>query len=99
MGFPDGHSLNHTETHMKKTAKTDVLSALDDLIAQTIELPRQPDEFTIIEYCERCALAGQIVNPHTALDRLKKMEAAGKLTSRKIPLKGTRTNLFRIIKP
>jgi len=85
---------------MKKIGKAaNVLSALDELIAQTIELPRQPDEFTVQEYCERCAAAGQVVNQHTALDRLRRLEDEGKLTSRKIPISGTRTNLFKVSKP
>jgi len=85
---------------MKKIGtKTDVLSALDELIAKTLEKPQQPDEFTLQQYMDKYEAAGQKLNERTARCRLRKMEQDGVITLRKINVNGYLTNIYKIAKP
>jgi hypothetical protein len=71
-----------------KTKKA--LSGLDWAIAQTVEEPKQADEFTTDDF----ARAGNLP-VETARDKLNRMVRDGHLTKRMITLNGTRTNLYR----
>lgn len=71
-----------------KSAKTkQALSSLDWAIAQTIELPQQPDEFTAYEFAEKAG-----VSLPTAKYRLK---ACPGIVSRLATTGGSRINLYR----
>jgi len=69
----------------KKTKQA--ISSLDWAIAQTVQEPRQPDEFTIAEYAEKAG-----IGTAQAGNRLKRLKG---LTSRVVTIKGNRVNLFR----
>jgi len=71
-----------------KSAKTkQALSSLDWAIAQTIELPQQPDEFTAYEFAEKAG-----VSLPTAKYRLKACPGIQKRTA---TTGGSRINLYR----
>ena len=72
-----------------KTSKAtkEALSGLEWAIAQTIETPRQPDEFTLLEYMEALGIESRNV-------ALRRLEAI-KPECRKVVMNGTRTNLYR----
>ena len=71
-----------------KSAKTEqALSSLDWAIAQTIELPQQPDEFTAYEFAEKAG-----VSLPTAKYRLKACPGIKKRTA---TTGGSRINLYR----
>lgn len=69
----------------KKTKQA--LSSLDWAIAQSIEQPRQPDEFTTAEFAESSGM-----NSSTAEKRLRRMPG---ISRRKITINGNLVNLFR----
>lgn len=71
-----------------KSAKTkQALSSLDWAIAQTIELPQQPDEFTAYEFAEKAG-----VSLPTAKYRLKACPGIQKRTTL---AGGCRVNLYK----
>ena len=74
---------------MKSKTKA-VLTSLDWALAQTIDEPQQPDEFTADQF----AAAGKLEIAQ-ARNRLAWMASSGQLTKRKILITGKRTNLFR----
>ena len=71
---------------MKKETKS-AISSLDWVIAQTIEEPRHPDEFTSKEYADRMG-----ISPSVAKDRLNRFPGIAK---RSVTLNGTKMNLYR----
>jgi len=76
---------------MKISKHTKVaLSGLDWAIAQTIDAPRQPDEFTRGDYIEKTG-----VSKSTASDKLLALIEAGTLTCRKATISGKASNLYR----
>jgi hypothetical protein len=66
------------------------LSGLEWALSQSVEQPKQADEFTTDDF----ARAGNLP-VETARDKLNRMVRDGHLTKRMITLNGTRTNLYR----
>ena len=76
---------------MKTTNATkSALTGLEWAIAQTVDKPKQPGEFTCQEYVDATGKTEQ-----AASSTLKRMVQSGMLVARKVTIKGTRANLYR----
>jgi len=76
---------------MKNTKTEKALSSLEWAIAQSIELPRQEDEFTCEEFLQ---LSGS-VSRASAEAKLKRMVSNGGLLKRPACVNGNRCTLYR----
>jgi hypothetical protein len=76
---------------MKNTKTEKALSSLDWAIAQSVGEPRQPDEFTCIEFMK----AGGGGSRPSASSRLNRMVTDGMLTKRQFSIDGSRCTLYR----
>jgi hypothetical protein len=75
------------------------LDALDKLIAleSQNQKPRQPDEFTVLDYMNKMSESGIQLSLSALKDRLTKLQKQGVIESRLIPQKGSLTRLYRVI--
>jgi hypothetical protein len=77
----------------------DHLDALDRLIEQESQSqqPRQPDEFTALDYMQKMTESGIHLSLSALKDRLIKLQKQGVIESRLLPQKGSITRLYRVI--
>jgi hypothetical protein len=75
------------------------LDALDKLIAleSQNQKPRQPDEFTALDYMQKMTESGIHLSISALKDRLIKLQNQGVIESRLLPQKGSITRLYRVI--
>jgi len=75
------------------------LDALDKLIALESQnhKPRQPDEFTVLDYMNKMSESGIHLSLSALKNRLTKLQKQGVIESRLIPQKGSLTRLYRVI--
>ena len=76
---------------MKKSKTAEVISGLEWAIAQTIEKPRDADEFTCEEFRAGCG----VMTVAAAYSKLKRMCQDGSLTSRRVTMGGKTINLYK----
>ena len=75
------------------------LSALDEFIKAEVETnkPKQPDEFTRIDYIEKYKSLGKNITLSTAKDQLSKLVDSKTISKRSITINGSKTNLYRFL--
>jgi hypothetical protein len=75
------------------------LSALDAFIKQQAEAnkPRQHDEFTLVDYCERLEANGHSISPSTDKDHLRRLIDSNAIAKRAVTINRTQTNLYRFL--
>ena len=75
---------------MKNSKTEKALTGIEWAIAQTVQKPREEDEFTVKEFREQAGITVDAAEKH-----LKRMRNAGQLTCRKVTVNGSQTNFYR----
>ena len=85
---------SHKGTRGLDIATRNTLSALDWVLQQSDTDARRPDEFTVMEYCERLKAKGTKIKRRASHERLQEMCDNGALKKRALLVNGKTMNLY-----